>query len=130
MAKRLFSCALTATEELDYFSEVMAQNGIEHYVVPGTAFGLSKPSFWIKNNEDFAKAKQLFKAHEETYAKLAREKYQSETGYKPAAKGKEKYQFLLQHFYKKRFAIPWIILGFVIIYWYLETFISMFKPAQ
>jgi len=127
MPKRLFSCAESATEELEYFSEVMEQNNIEYYTVPGTAFGLSKPSLWIKNNDDFAKAKELFKSHETTYAKIAREKYQQETGYNPNAEGKEKYQFLLKHLYSKRALIPWIILGFVFMYWYLSKFITMFE---
>ena len=130
MAKRLFSCAQAETDEFDYFSGIMRQHNIEHYVVPGTSFGLSKPSFWIKNNDDFKKAKALFKSHEEGYAKIAREKYQQETGYKPHAEGKEKYHFLLRHLHGKRMLIPWIFLGFVCIYWYLSTFFSMFDVAQ
>ena len=130
MAKRLFSCALSDTDELDYFSEIMEENQIEYYLTPGSSFGLSKPGLWIKNNEDFKKAKALFKSHEAEYAKLAREKYQEETGYNPNAEGKEKYQFLLQHLYKRRFLIPWVILGFVCLYWYLSTFATLFDVSK
>lgn len=127
MAKRLFSCALSATDELDFFSDIMEKNQIEYYIVPGSSFGLSKPTLWIKNNEDFDKAKKLFQSHEASYAARAREEYQQETGYNPDAKGKEKYQFLLQHLYKRRFFIPWVILGFVCLYWYLSTFATLFQ---
>jgi len=127
MAKRLFSCSQSATEEIDYFSEVMEQHNIEFYVVPGTAFGLSKPTLWIKNDEDFERAKALFKSHEQQYAELARQKYQNETGYDPDATGKAKYQFLLKYLYEKRALIPWIILGFAFIYWYLSQFLTLFN---
>ena len=130
MPKRLFYCAESATEEIDYFSEVMEKNNIECYSVPGTAFGLSKPSLWITNKEDYSKAKELFKSHEEAYAKLAREQYQQETGYNPDADKKEKRQFLLQHLYKKRALIPWIVLGFVFSYWYLSKFVDMFDVIK
>ena len=130
MAKRLFSCAASATEELDYFSEIMEQNNIEYYTVPGTAFGLSKPSLWITHKEDYDKAKELFKSHEETYAKIAREKYQKETGYNPDADKDEKRKFLLQHLYKRRAMIPWIVLGFVFMYWYLSKFVGMFDVVK
>ncbi len=130
MAKRLFSCASTATDELDYFSAIMEENNIEYYLVPGSSFGLSKPSLWIRHNEDFEKAKTLFKSHEVAYAKRAREQYQQETGYNPNAEGKEKYRFLFQHLYKKRALIPWIILGFACMYWYLSNFIGMFDAVQ
>ena len=130
MAKRLFSCADTSTEELDYFSEIMGQHNIEYYTVPGTAFGLSKPSLWIKNDDDIDRAKELFKAHESIYAEMAREKYQKETGYNPNADKKAQRQFFLQHIYKKRALIPWIILGFICMYWYLSKFVGMFDVVK
>ena len=130
MAKRLFSCADTATEELDYFSDIMEQHNIEYYLVPGSSFGLSKPSLWITHKEDYDRAKELFKAHETIYAEQARKRYQEETGYNPEAKGKEKRQFLWQHIYKRRVMIPWIFLGLVVMYWYLSKFVGMFDVIQ
>ncbi len=126
MAKRLFSCSASDLEEIDYFSKIMEENNIECYDVPGSAFGLSKPSLWIKNEEDFEKAKILFKAHEEKYAALARQRYQEETGYNPNASNKEKWDFFLKNLYEKRALLPFIILGFVFLYWYFSKFFTMF----
>ena len=126
MAKRLFSCSSSNIEEIDYFYKVMEENNIECYDVPGSAFGLSKPSLWIRNDEDFPKAKSLFKEHEHTYAALAREKYQQETGYNPDATGKEKWNFFLKNLYEKRALLPFIILGFIFLYWYFSEFFEIF----
>jgi len=126
MSKRLFSCSNSATEELDYYADLMSDNNIQYYITPGSAFGISKPSFWIKEDEDFKKAKELFVSHQETYAQLAREKYQQESGYNPNASGKEYYKFLLRHLYQRRFTLPWIFLGFLLVYLYFSSFFKSF----
>ena len=68
---------------------VMDENNIDCYDVPGTSFGLTKPSLWIRHDEDYPRAKQLFHEHEKAYAEHARERYQQETGYNPNAEGKD-----------------------------------------
>lgn len=131
MAKRLFSCTTTTnSDEIEYFAELLAQNNIQTYVVPGSAFGLSKPSLWVTNDEDFSRAKALFNDHESLYAQMAREKYQQQTGYDPEADLKEKFHFLLRHLYEKRGILPWLILGFLFLAWYFREFFRLFLPAQ
>jgi len=126
MAKRLFSCPQSETAELDYFSNIMEENNIDYYIVPGSAFGLSKPSLWIRDNDDFTRAKQLFEKHQPIYAQHAREKYQKETGYDPDADSKTQFKFFLNNLYRKRALLPWIFLGFVILYWYFSSFFGIF----
>lgn len=129
MAKRLFSCPLSEQDELDYYAELMEQHHIEYYITPGSAFGFSKPGFWIKDDKAFPAAKQLFEEHQVTYAEQARKKYQQETGYNPDATGKEQWRFFLKNLHQKRFLLPWIFLGFVILYWYFDAFLGMFGAA-
>jgi len=126
MAKRLFSCPISEQEELDYYSKIMEENEIEFYITPGSSFGFSKSGFWIKDNEMFAKAKAIFEEHQVIYAQQARERYQQETGYNPGATGKEKFDFFLKNLYRKRFLLPWIFLGFVVLYWYFSAFLEIF----
>ena len=132
MAKRLFSCPLSEQDELDYYAALMEQHNIEYYITPGSAFGFSKPGFWIKDDEAFPVARQLFEEHQLIYAEQARKKYQQETGYNPDATGKEKWDFFLKNLYQKRFLLPWIFLGFVILYWYFDAFLGIFSstPSQ
>ncbi|MDH5257534.1 MAG: DUF6164 family protein [Gammaproteobacteria bacterium] len=128
MAKRLFSCSSNDIEEIDYFSKIMEDNNIDCYDVPGSSFGLSKPSLWIRNDDDYPKAKALFIEHESAYAELARERYQRETGYNPEASDKEKWRFFLKNLREKRGTLPFIFLGFVIVYWYFDSIFGLFSP--
>jgi len=130
MAKRLFSCPINEQDELDYYSNIMEENHIKFYITPGSAFGLSKPGFWIKEDEVFPQAKALFEQHQVIYAQQAREKYQKETGYDPNAQGKEKLDFFLKNLYQKRFVLPWIFLAFVLLYWYFNAFLGIFDRSN
>ncbi len=128
MPKRLFSCSSTDDfDEIYYFSDLLEEHNIEHYDVPGSSFGLSKPSLWIRNDEDFPKAKQLFHKHEAAYAAHARQRYQEETGYNPDANNKEQWQFFLKTLSRKRAILPVIFLGFVILYWYFDSMFGLFS---
>ena len=129
MAKRLFSCSSNEIDEIDYFTEVMDENNIDCYDVPGTSFGLTKPSLWIRHDEDYPRAKQLFHEHEKAYAEHARERYQQETGYNPNAEGKDQWLFFLKNLKEKRGTLPFIFLGFVIIYWYFDSIFGLFSPG-
>jgi len=128
MAKRLFSCSSSHdVEEIHYFFKVLEENNIDCYDVPGSSFGLSKPSLWIRNDEDFAEAKALFQKHEPIYAALARERYQDETGYNPRASNKEKWNHFFKGLYHKRALLPAIFLGLVIVYWYFDSIFGLFS---
>jgi len=129
MAKRLFSCSSNELDEIFYFAELMEANNIDCYDVPGSSFGLSKPSLWIKNDEDYPRAKQLFHEHEAKYAEYAQKKYQAETGYNPNASSKEQWHFFLKNLYRKRAILPLVFLGFVILYWYFESIFGLFSPG-
>ena len=126
MAKKLFSYAITEDDEPEYFGRLMDDHNIEYYVVPGSVFGFTKPGFWIKNDADYEKAKQLFVEHEEKFAQLAREKYQRETGYNPNAKGAEQFEFWLQHIKRHPKRLVFAIVGFGLIIWYFSLFFDMF----
>jgi len=126
MSKRLFSFAITDDDEPEYFGALMEENNIEYYIVPGSVFGFSKPSFWIKDDDDFLTAKKLFTAHEEKYAQIAREKYQQQTGYNPDADTNEKMAFWLQFVMNRPKSVLAVIIGFGLIIWYFSLFFEMF----
>ena len=127
MAKKLFSFAITDADEPEFFGNLMTENKIEYYIVQGSAFGISKPSFWIKNDEDFARAKELFVAHEAEFARMAREKYQRETGYDPNAETKEKINYWLKFIKARPYSLLALIVGFGFIILYFSVFLKMFK---
>ena len=127
MAKRLFFFAIDDSTEPEYFGKILDEHNIEHYIVPGSAFGFSKPAFWVKNDEDFPKAQTLFKQHEEEFARLAREKYQKETGYNPNANRNEKFIFWINYLKARPFNVLGAIAGLGLIIWYFSSFINMFS---
>lgn len=131
MAKKLFSFPITDDDEPEYFGKLMEEHHIEFYIVPGSVFGFSKPGFWIKDDEDFLRAKKLFTEHEEIYAELARQKYQNETGYNPGATKEEKIQFWIQYLKRKRGSLILVIFGFILIFWYFSLFFDVLNnPAK
>lgn len=127
MAKKLFSFAITEDDEPDYFGKLMDEYNIDYYIVPGSVFGFTKPSFWITNDDDFEKAKKLFAEHEEKFAQLAREKYQAQTGYNPDANREEKFIFWLQYIKQRPKSVIFVIIGFALIFWYFSLFFEMFQ---
>lgn len=127
MSKRLFSFAITDDDEPEYFGHLMEEHNIEYYIVPGSVFGFSKPGFWIKKDEDFDKAKQLFIEHEEKFAALAREKYQQQTGYNPNANSNEKFLFWIEFIKNRPKSVLATVIGFGLIIWYFSLFFEMFQ---
>lgn len=127
MAKRLFSFHPDdGVKEVEFVGERLKQQSIEYYETPGSTFGFSKPTLWIKHDTDFSQAKQIFLDGQHEYAKLAREQYQAETGYNPNAPLNEKIIFHLNFLYHKRKILPFIILGFILLYLYFSLFLSAF----
>lgn len=130
MAKRLFSFHPDGAREVEFVGERLKQQGIEYYETPGSTFGFSKPALWIKHDTDFSQAKQIFVDSQPEYAKLAREQYQAETGYNPNASLKEKMVFHLNFLYRKRKILPFIILGFIVMYLYFSLFLGAFGEGN
>ena len=126
MAKKLFSFSITEDDEPEYFGKLMDEHHIEYYIVPGSVFGFTKPGFWITRDEDFPRALELFRSHEAEFARLAREKYQAQTGYQPAAEPREKFRFWLGYLRQRPMNLVLVILGFGLILWYFSLFFGLF----
>jgi hypothetical protein len=129
MAKRLYSFPMTpeAEDERDAVCEMLSNNHIEHYETPGSNWGFSKAGVWIKDDDDFDRAKQLFAQHQQNYAAEARKRYQEETGYNPNAGFKESVTFLLQHMARRKQALPLLLIALVLLYLYIEMFFGLFS---
>jgi len=130
MAKRLFSYPTDDNKEAEFVGERLTENSIEYYSTPGSHLGFTKPALWIKHNDDFARAKAIFHECQPLYAKMAREQYQAETGYNPQAPFKEQLVFHLHFLYRKRKILPFIIIGFGVMYLYFSMFMGMFSEPK
>ena len=126
MSKRLFPFNNDNHQEAEFVGEHLQQHGIEYYTTPGSLFTFSKPAIWVKNEEDFAEAQRILLENQPRYAKMARERYQAETGYNPNAPLKEQITFHLRHIYRKRKLFPLIILALALMYGYYSMFFQIF----
>mgnify|MGYP005848775727 CR=1 FL=1 len=79
MAKRLLSLRGVTPEESEGLREALATAGVEFYEIPPTAFGISAGSIWIRREEEFDRAKQVFDAFQEAFAASARENHAPES---------------------------------------------------
>ncbi len=127
MSKRLFAYSPAEAEEAESICRLLDEHGIAYYETPASTWGFSKAAIWLKHDDDYEKAQALLKAHEETYARQARQRYQEQTGYNPDASAGEQMRFLLKFWYEKRRMLPWIILGFILLYLYFKTFFNLFE---
>lgn len=122
MAKRLFSYPFDAEDEAESVCQELEAQNIEYYVTPGSRWGFSQPTIWLRNDADYEKAKTLLSEHAEKYAQRARLSYQQETGYKPDAPLPEKFIFLLHFWRQRKLIVLASLLGLGIIGVYFVLF--------
>lgn len=115
MAKRLFSYSEDNLRQAEEISEILEKNNIEYYETPASRWGFSRSGIWIKNNEDFDRAKELFEQHVQDFAQRAREAYQQETGYNPNAPLNERLQFYIRFIRERKSVIPVVVVGLGLI---------------
>ncbi len=127
MSKRLFSFSNDNHQEAEFVGEHLQQHGIEYYTTPGSVFTFSRPAIWVKNEGDFTEAQRILLENQPHYAKMARERYQAETGYNPNAPLKEQIIFHLRYIYRKRKVLPLIILALALIYGYYSMLLQFFN---
>ena len=126
MSKRLLSYTEDNIRQAEEVAELLEQNNIEYYETPSSRWGFSKASIWVKNNDDFDKAKTLFEQNIKDFAQRARQAYQEETGYNPDAPLEEKTRFYFNFLKQRTSAIPVVILGIGLIVVFYYFFFSLF----
>lgn len=78
MAKMLMNLRHVPEDESDAVLEMLESHGIEHYRLPPSAFMISAGSIWIKQDEDFARAKSLFDELQRERAEQAQANWQTQ----------------------------------------------------
>lgn len=126
MAKRIFSYPSSAEAEADSIRNLLARHQIDFFETPASRWGFSNAAIWLKNDGDADKAQELLRQHHQEFAEKARQQYQLETGYNPAAPWPHKIAFTVKHIFKRKSALLLIGIGFVIIYLYYSLFFSLF----
>ena len=59
MPKLLLNLRNVTEEEAEEVAELMAENGIEHYRTPVGPFGITAGGIWLREKEDFPRARAL-----------------------------------------------------------------------
>ena len=129
MSKRLFSYPADAENEAEGVKKLLQQHNIEFYESPGSRWGFSNASLWIKNNEDFTKAKALFDQYQQEYAHQARLKYQQETGYQPNAPFSHRFVWALKRLLGNVRLVLLLLIAMGLLAIYLRTFLSLFQAG-
>lgn len=79
MAKRLLNLRGVSPEEVEGVRDALKKAGVEFYEIPPTAFGISAGSIWIRREEEFERAKQVFDAFQDAFVIGAREHHVPES---------------------------------------------------
>ncbi|MBY6205851.1 DUF6164 family protein [Halomonas denitrificans] len=72
MARRLMNLRHVPAEEADGVRTMLDQLGVDWYELPPTAFGLSAGSIWIRDNEEYPRARDAFDRFQDEYTARAR----------------------------------------------------------
>jgi hypothetical protein len=84
---KVFDITGAPNDEIDDVRDILRRNGIIYYETPRANFGISVAAIWVKNEEDYKKARILI----DTYQKERRHRMQpSERGRNIAAWWKRK----------------------------------------
>lgn len=75
MAKLLFSLRGVPDEEAAEVRQILSDNALEFYETPAGKWGISAPALWLKTDEDYDKARQLFDDYQQRRFQEQREKY-------------------------------------------------------
>lgn len=127
MSKRLFAYPDSAQDEAESVRELLRTKQMEFYETPASRWGFSNAAIWLKNDDDFEKAQELMRQHQEDYAEKARKKYHQETGYNANAPFWEKTVFTFKHLLlRRKRGLLLVIVGFILLYYYFYLFFSLF----
>ncbi|MDH5545835.1 MAG: DUF6164 family protein [Gammaproteobacteria bacterium] len=126
MPRRLFSYAAENLRQAEEVSAILDKHHIEFYETPANHWGFTKAAIWIKDDQDFEKAKSLFEEHVEDYAQRARRAYQEQTGYNPDAPLAERIRFNLTFIYQRKNILPVVLAGIGLLVLYLYLFMQIF----
>lgn len=73
MARRILNLRGVTIEEAEGLRQALEAAGVEFYETPPSAFGISVGGIWIRRDEEFDRAKQVFDAFQDAFAAEARE---------------------------------------------------------
>ncbi len=85
MAVRLFNLRNVPDDEADEVRELLERHGFDFYETPAGNWGMSMPSFWLRDESQLAAAKAVIADYQAQRAVTARREYerQSEAGEVP-----------------------------------------------
>ncbi len=75
MTKKLFSYPQDSEEEAEGLKSLLQEQHIDYYETPGSRWTYTRPSIWIKDDEQFSQADEILQKHIEDFALNARAKY-------------------------------------------------------
>ena len=78
MPKMLMNLRNVPEDEAEAVLDMLAQNHIEHYQLPPSAFMISAGSIWVQHDDDHPKAKALFDELQRERAAQARADWQQQ----------------------------------------------------
>lgn len=79
MARRILNLRGVTIEEAEGLRQALEAGGVEFYETPPSAFGISAGGIWIRHDEEFDRAKEIFDAFQHAFAAEARENHAPES---------------------------------------------------
>ncbi len=76
MAVRLFNLRNVPDDEADEVRELLEKHGFDFYETPAGNWGMSMPSFWLRDEGQLAEAKALIADYQLERTKKAQQEYQ------------------------------------------------------
>lgn len=77
MSKLLFKMRYVPEDEAQEVRELLEQNDIEYFETSGGNWGISVPALWAKQDEQFAKARELIDDYQLKRSELIREEFET-----------------------------------------------------
>lgn len=75
MAKLLLSLRGVPDVETDEICQMLTEHNIAFYETPAGRWGISAPGLWLRDDEDYERAKQLFDEYQQQRYRSEREKF-------------------------------------------------------
>lgn len=72
MARRLLDLRHVPLEEAAALRAELAEHDIDYYELPPSAFGISAGSIWVRRDEDWPRAREVFDRFQDDYRDAAR----------------------------------------------------------
>lgn len=77
MPRLLLNLRHVPDDEIDEVRALMDEHGIECYDTPPGPFGITAGGIWLKNPDDYARARELMDEYQEERANRARDEWRS-----------------------------------------------------